>query len=123
MVQDNSKYILDYISIAPVINAFRINIAISLNMSWNKNLNDDPLFLSHFWLIYVLIFHFGKYQELFNSRSKMAHLPLSMFDILNPLKAVLPSADYWSRSDDPPFWGQILYISLLGKRSVQKEPF
>ena len=73
----NSKYILDYILIAPLIKVFRIKIAISLNVSWNKNLHDDPLFLSHFWLIYIHIFHFGKYQELFNSRSKMAHLPLS----------------------------------------------
>ena len=76
MVQNNSKYILDYILIAPLIKVFRTNIAISLNVSWNKNLHDDPLFLFHFWLIYVHIFHFGKYQELFNSRSKMAHLPL-----------------------------------------------
>ena len=67
---------LGYIFIAPLIKVFRINIAISLNVSWNKNLHDDPLFLSHFWLIYVHIFHFGKYQELLNSRSKMAHLPL-----------------------------------------------
>ena len=77
MVQNNSKYILDYIVIATLIKVFRINIAISLNVSWNNNLHDDPLFLSHFWLIYIHIFHFGKYQELFNSRSKMAHLPLS----------------------------------------------
>ena len=40
-------------------------------------MHDDPLFLSHFWHIYVHIFHFEKYQELFNSRSKMAHLPIS----------------------------------------------
>ena len=69
--------LLDYILIAPLIKVFSINIAISLNVSWNKNLHDDPLFLSNFWLIYVHIFHFGKYQKLFNSRSKIAHLPLS----------------------------------------------
>ena len=69
---------LGYIFIAPLIKVFRINIAISLNVSWNKNMHDDPLFLSHFWHIYVHIFHFGKYQELLNSRSKMAHLPLKL---------------------------------------------
>ena len=82
MVQNNSKYILDYILIAPLIKVFRINIAISLNVSWNKNVHDDPLLLSHFWLLYVHIFHFGKYQELFNSRSKMAHLPLNYFTLI-----------------------------------------
>ena len=31
-----------------IANDLLINIAISLNVSWNKNLHDDPLFLSHF---------------------------------------------------------------------------
>ena len=63
---------------APLIKVFRVNIAILLNVSQNKNVCDDPLFLSHFWLIYIHLFHFGKYQELFNSRSEMAHLPLKV---------------------------------------------
>ena len=84
MVQNNSKYILDYILIAPLIKVFRINIAISLKVSLYKNLHDDPLFSSNFWLIYIHIFNFGKYQELFNSRSKMAHLPLKEWKLSVP---------------------------------------
>ena len=43
----------------------------------NNNLCDDPPFSIHFLNIYNYIFHFGKFQEYFNSRSKMAHLPLN----------------------------------------------
>ena len=35
-----------------------------------------PLFLFHFGVIYMYIFHFVKSQENFNSRSKMAYLTL-----------------------------------------------
>ena len=49
-------------------------------------MHDDPLFLSHFWLIYVHIFHFGKYQELLNSRSKMAQLPLTPYQYKDLMK-------------------------------------
>ena len=44
--------------------------------TWYKSLHDDPLFLLHFRFIYMHIFHFPKYKEMLNSRSKMAHLPL-----------------------------------------------
>ena len=44
---------------------------------WNESYHDDPLFLFNFWIIYMYIFHLAKGQENFNSRSKMAHLPLS----------------------------------------------
>ena len=39
---------------------------------------DDAPFLIHFFNIYIYnyIIHFGKFQEHFNSRFKMAHLPL-----------------------------------------------
>ena len=43
---------------------------------WNESYHDDPLFLFHFWIIYMYIFHLVKGQENLNSRSKMAHLPL-----------------------------------------------
>ena len=45
--------------------------------TWNKSFHGDPLFLFHFWVIYMYIFHFVKGQDNLNSRSKMAHLPLS----------------------------------------------
>ena len=45
---------------------------------WNDSFHDDPLFLFHFWVIYMYIFHFVKGQENLNSRSKMAHLPLKL---------------------------------------------
>ena len=51
--------------------------AASLKSTYNKSVHDDPLFLSHFWLIYIHIFHFPKYLENLNSRSNMAHLPLN----------------------------------------------
>ena len=37
-----------------------------------------PYFYSIFWIIYMYIFHLAKGQENFNSRSKMAHLPLKI---------------------------------------------
>ena len=42
---------------------------------WNESFHDDPLFLFHFLVIYMFIFHFVKGQE--NFKSEMAHLPLS----------------------------------------------
>ena len=42
----------------------------------DENLRDDPQFLFHFLNVYDDMTHFGKFQEHFNSRSKMAHLPL-----------------------------------------------
>ena len=47
--------------------------------AWNESFHDDPLFLFHFWVIYMYIFHFVKGQDNLNSRSKMAHLPLRAF--------------------------------------------
>ena len=44
---------------------------------WNESYHDDPLFLFHFWIIDMYIFHLAKGQENLNSRSKMVHLPLS----------------------------------------------
>ena len=44
---------------------------------WNESYHDAPLFLFHVWIIYMYIFHLVKGQEHFDSRSKMAHMPLS----------------------------------------------
>ena len=46
--------------------------------TWNESFHDDPLFFFHFWVLYMYIFNFVKGQDNFNSRPKMAHLPLSM---------------------------------------------
>ena len=54
-----------------------LKIVISLTMSKYENFHDDPPFFIHFLNMYNYIIHFGKFQEHFNSRSKMARLPLN----------------------------------------------
>ena len=55
---------------------YLINVSI-FSEALNESFHDDPLFLFHFRVMYMYIFHFVKGQENFNSRSKMAHLPLN----------------------------------------------
>ena len=57
--------------------SFYDNNVSTFSEPWNESYHDDPLFLFHFWIIYMYIFHLVRGQENLNSRSKMAHLPLN----------------------------------------------